>query len=135
MAMRIGDLADRTGVSRATIRYYEQRELLPHPARSTSGYREYSEDAVKRLHFIRRAKRLGFSLNEIRELLCLRVEAGHPCEPVRERAEEKAREIEQRLREFRAIKCTLDRLIASCNSGESTSDCPILEVLEDEREA
>lgn len=131
MGMKIGELAHRTKVTRATIRYYERRELLPEPARTDSGYREYEQGAVKRLQFIKRAKRLGFSLTEIRELLSLRIETGDACEPIRGRAEEKAHEIEERVRELEAIKRTLYRLIASCNSGEPTSECPILEVLED----
>ena len=80
--LTIGQLATQANVNRETVRYYERRRLLSRPPRSISGYRVFSDDAVRRLRFIRHAKMLGFSLNEIRELLTLRVSAVGTCDRV-----------------------------------------------------
>ena len=75
--MKIGEFAHDAGVNVQTVRYYERRGLLPEPDRRPSGYREYGPDALDRLHFIKRAQELGFTLTEIRELLALRLDPGH----------------------------------------------------------
>ena len=80
--MRIGELAERVGVNPKTVRYYEGIGLLPRPERLPSGYREYSDDDVDRLAFIKRARRLGLSLTEISEVLALRERGERPCEYV-----------------------------------------------------
>lgn len=92
----IGILARETHVNIETIRYYEREGVLPEPARSPSGYRQYSPEDVKRLHFIRLAKEHGFSLSEIRELLNLRVDPSTTCNMVRHKAEVKIRTIEKK---------------------------------------
>ncbi len=94
--LTIGELAKRAAVNRETVRYYERRRLLPRPSRSVSGYRIYSEDALKRLRFIRHAKALGFSLREIRELLALRVNSVGACAKVQERTATKIADIDKR---------------------------------------
>jgi len=83
--LTVGELARRAHVNRETVRYYERRRLLPRASRTISGYRIFTDDALRRLRFIRHAKALGFSLNEIRDLLTLRVNSIGACDRVRER--------------------------------------------------
>src|SRR5215469_9295722 len=90
--LTIGQLAKHAHVNRETVRYYERRRLLQRPSRSIASYRVFSDEAVKRLHFIRHAKMLGFSLEEIRELLALRVHSVGTCDRVREHARTKVAE-------------------------------------------
>ncbi len=127
----IGKLARRTGLKIETIRYYERLELLPPPRRTSSGYRHYTEDDVKRLHFIALAKRHGFSLKEIRELLELRVDPQTTCADVRQRALEKVATINEKLEELQRMKKALEKLIGSCRSNEPSSQCTILEAFDE----
>ncbi len=85
-SMTIGQVAKQTGVGIETIRFYERRGLIDEPPRRDSGYRQYSEDVIARLEFIKRAKELGFSLKEINELFSLRVDHDTSCGDVRSRA-------------------------------------------------
>lgn len=127
--MKIGTLASRADLPAATIRYYEKRGLIPEPPRSNSGYRRYSADAVDRLRFIKRAQALGFALDEIGELLELRVEHGKACEPVEARAREKLSAVRSKIQELRQMEKALKGLTAACRSRTPTGDCPILEAL------
>src|SRR6266567_4181011 len=104
--LTIGQLAKQAHVNRETVRYYERRRLLSRPSRSISGYRVFSDDAVRRLRFIRHAKMLGFSLNEIRELLTLRVSSVGTCDRVRARTLAKITDIDQKIRSLRQMKST-----------------------------
>ena len=88
-SLTIGQLARNGGVGVETVRFYERKGLLAEPDRRPSGYRQYDEDVVDRLRFIRRAKELGFTLNEIKELLSLRIDPTTTCADVKSRAEEK----------------------------------------------
>jgi len=130
MAMTIGEVARHAGVKVETVRYYERQGLVPAPARTAAGYRQYAADTVRRIRFIRRAKALGFTLAEIRELLALRAAPGVSCGDVRDQAEAKIAEIESRLRDLQRMKVALARLARECGDGRSTSACPILEALE-----
>lgn len=130
MALTIGELASRAGVNIQTVRYYERRGLMPKPARTRSGYRQYQPEAVDRLRFIRRAQGLGFSLEEIAELLALRVRHLSACGAVEARAREKVAVVERKIDELQRMKDTLERLAAACQAREPTSECPILETLE-----
>src|SRR6516165_2932211 len=112
--MTIGQLARQARVNRETVRYYERRRLLSRPSRSVSGYRVFSDDAVRRLRFIRHAKMLGFSLNEIRELLTLRVSSVGACDRVRARALTKIADIDHKIRSLQQMKSTLTQLAAAC---------------------
>ncbi|NIA29912.1 MAG: MerR family DNA-binding protein [Actinobacteria bacterium] len=125
-------LAKAVNVNIETLRYYERRGLIPEPQRKSSGYRQYSPDYVVRLHFIQKAKALGFTLEEIKELLSLRVDPQTSCDQVRKRAEAKLSEIEQKMAALKTMKNALQKLAASCHSGNPTSECPILEALESE---
>jgi len=131
MPLTIGELATRAGVNVQTVRYYERRGLIPKPARTRSGYRQYRPEAADRLRFIRRAQDLGFSLEEIAELLALRVRHASACATVEGRAREKIAIVDRKIGELRRMKGTLERLAAACQAREPTSDCPILEALEE----
>jgi Hg(II)-responsive transcriptional regulator len=129
-SLTIGELAKQARVNRETVRYYERRRLLPRPARALSGYRIFPEEALRRLRFIRHAKVLGFSLNEIRELLALRVNSIDTCVRVRERTEVKMADIEGKIRALQQMKDALSELIAACSRRGRTNDCPILDSLD-----
>jgi MerR family copper efflux transcriptional regulator len=115
-----------------TIRYYERRGLLPRPERAPSGYRKYSEDAIRRLRFIKQAQALGFSLSEIEELLSLRLQAGATCGDIRKRARHKIATVNRKISELQRIKNALSALAKACRGKGPTSECPILEALERE---
>lgn len=134
MPLTIGELATRAGVNIQTVRYYERRGLMPKPARARSGYRQYRPEAADRLRFIRRAQGLGFSLEEIAELLALRVRHASACATVEARAREKISIVDRKIGELRRMKDTLERLTAACQAREPTGECPILEVLEERAE-
>ena len=129
-SLTIGQLATLAHVNRETVRYYERRRLLSPAARSVSGYRVFSDDELRRLRFIRHAKALGFSLNEIRELLTLRVSSVGTCDRVRARTLAKIAEIDHKLRSLRQMKSTLTQLTAACERRGKTNHCPILDSLE-----
>jgi MerR family mercuric resistance operon transcriptional regulator len=128
--LTIGKVARGAGLAIDTVRYYEREGLLEKPARTTSGYRHYTTDAVARLRFIRQAKDLGFSLSEIKELLALRVAPGKSCADVRARAETKIADVEQRIAQLGRMKRALMKLASACSGRGPTSECPILEALE-----
>jgi Hg(II)-responsive transcriptional regulator len=129
--LTIGALAEAAGVGRETVRFYERKGLLAAPPRTDSGYRNYPPESVERLRFIRRAQGLGFTLEEISELLSLRVDEVAACGTVEARAREKLTKVAQKLTELRRMKRALERLVDACEAREPTSDCPILEELEE----
>ena len=137
MALKIRTVASQADVNVETIRYYERRGLLPEPPRSASGYRQYSPETIQRLHFIKRAQDLGFSLEEIRGLLELRLRtpSNGACAKVGSRTEEKIALVDRKIRQLQQMKCSLERLVAACHAREPSGDCPILEALEDDSHA
>lgn len=131
--MTRGEIADRVGVNPETLRYYEKKELIPKPRRSDGGLRLYDDSYVDRLRFIGRAKELGFTLAEIKDLLDLRVDDEATCRDVKAQAEAKLEEVETKLRDLRRIRGALSALADACGGGEGpTGDCPILDALETE---
>lgn len=128
----IGQLARLSGVGVETIRYYERERLIAEPPRRASGYRQYPEDALARLRFIRRAKELGFSLKDIKELLGLRLASGTTCADIRKRAEVKIAEVRAKLGMLRQMEQALMKLTAACRGRGPVSDCPILDALEEQ---
>ena len=130
MPLTIGQVAHRAGIGVETVRFYERRGLIEEPPRTVSGYRQYHEDVVARLRFIRRAKELGFSLKEIAELFSLRVDPDTTCANVKRRAENKITTIEEKIRSLQGIQRALTQLVALCSGSGPTSDCPILEALD-----
>jgi MerR family transcriptional regulator, copper efflux regulator len=129
----IGAVATAAQVNIQTIRYYERRGLVPAPRRSAAGYRQYPPDAVARLQFIRRAQALGFALDEIRELLALRVRPGSACHTVARRTEAKIAQVNEKIRQLQRLKRTLEHLVAACATRTPTDDCPVLRAMEDDR--
>ncbi len=130
--MTIGQLAKASGVAIETIRFYEKQGLLEEPRRRMSGYREYDETVIPRLRFIRRAKQLGFTLGEIKELLALRLDRAASCSRVKQRAEAKIADIESKLKSLRRMKRALIDLSQACDDTAPTSQCPILNALDGE---
>lgn len=130
--LTIGAVAKRVGVAIDTIRYYEREGLLPEPQRRASGYRSYGEGAVAQLHFIRRAKQLGFTLEEIRELLALSADRQRGVKAVKQRAQERLAAIEQRIVELQRVRDGLAQLVESCPGHGAPEQCPILRALTDE---
>ena len=117
--MQIGELANRARVNIQTIRFYEREKLLPPPARRPSGYRVYSDHDLRRLRFIRQAKELGFSLEEIREILRMRAQGACPCERVISVAERHLGEIRLTIRQLAGFEKELARALKKWrNSGQ-----------------
>ena len=131
----IGQLARRAGVGVETVRFYERQGLLAPPPRGTSGYRQYPEDAVARLHFIRRAKALGFSLREIRKLLSLQADPTGSSGEVQTRAHAKLADIDGKIHTLRQMRQRLVRLSTACDGRVPLSACPILKALETHEQA
>lgn len=132
--LRIGELAEAAGVPVQTVRYYERRGICVPEARTTAGYRIYTEATVARLKFIRQAQQLGFSLREIEELLDLRLHETDACAAVEHRVEEKIGLVSHKIRELTRLRRTLERLAQACLSREVTGECPVLEFLEHHEE-
>lgn len=128
--LTIGKVAKRAGVGIETIRFYEREGLIEEPPRGPSGYRHYPESVVPRLLFVRRAKELGFTLNEIKDLLSLRLDPDTTCADVKQRAEAKIRDIEEKMRSLRRMKKALVKLTQTCGGHGPINECPILEVLD-----
>src|SRR5690242_6043470 len=127
--LTIGALARGAGVGIDTIRYYEREGLLPPPRRRDSGYRDYDRGTVERLKFIRRAKALGITLEDIRQLLALSADHERGVRNVRQRAETRLADIEQRIRELQRVRRGLKRLIEACPGRGDPGACSILGVL------
>ena len=130
--MWIGEAAEQAGVNVQTLRYYERRGLLPKPPRRTSGYREFPDDAVQIVRFIRRAQDLGFSLDEVEELLRLRRSSGRNRDRIRAIATRRVRDIERKISELERMRQALQTLVHACHEG-TTLDCPIIEALAEDR--
>ena len=125
--VKIGALAEQTGVHVETIRYYQNLGLMPKPARAHGSVRRYGADAADRLRFIKRAQGLGFSLDEVKLLFDLSV--GEHCAETRTFAEQKRRLVERKIADLRGIQAALDKLIRACGTGKRGCGCPIIESL------
>jgi len=126
----IGQLAKRSGVPIDTVRHYERIGLLQPTVRLASGYRRYGEAEQKRLRFIRRAKALGFTLEEIQALLSL--SASRSAAQVRAAASERLANVERRIAELARVRDSLRELIRACPGHGRAEDCPILNALSQE---
>ena len=127
--MRIGTAAAQANVNVQTLRYYERRGLLPRSPRRSSGYREFPDDAVRIVRFIKRAQDLGFTLDEVEELLRLRNDKRRDRARIRAVAEKRARQVERKIGELQAMKQALSHLLHCCEEG-STLECPTIEALD-----
>jgi len=129
--MLITQAAREAGVNTQTLRYYERRGLLPKPSRRGSGYREYTDDAVRLVRFIKRAQELGFSLDEVEALVRLRGVRRGDRHRVRAIAERKIADIERKIAQLQSMRAALQRLVDSCR-GSGAAECPIVEALNQE---
>jgi DNA-binding transcriptional MerR regulator len=125
---RIGEVATRSGVSIDTVRYYERRKLLPRPARSEGGFRLFTQETVERVNFIKQAQELGFSLDEICELLT--TGGAQECQSVRDTLRAKLIELDERMRRMREFRRTLSHHLAACEQElkerGGKAQCPVL---------
>lgn len=130
--MRIGELAGRLGLNTRTIRFYESIGVLPEPARTPSGYREYEESDLERLRFIKLAQSLGLLLDDIREILAFRDRGDVPCPYVRQVINKQAEAIERRIRELDRLRSELRRLqrVARRLPDEPADDRCVCHILE-----
>ena len=124
--IQIGDLARRTGCNIETIRYYERIGLVPAPPRRRR-YRSYGRDDVARLGFVRRARELGFTLDEVGSLLEL--DEACACAETRELAAHKLQVIEEKLADLKAMRKALTALLRQCDTGATAGNCPIIHTL------
>ena len=133
LKLKIGQVAQQAQVNIDTIRYYEKEGLLPQPERSESGYRQYTEDTIARLRFIKRAQELGFSLHEIQELLDLKSSSDQVnCDEVRDKAERKLEDIEAKIATLEKMRSVMQELICACKGRRISDECPILKAMESE---
>jgi len=126
-SLPIGRLAANAGVNVETIRYYQRRGLLSEPDKPLNGHRRYPAESVKRVHFIKRAQVLGFTLDEIAGLLQL--DLTHACAETRDLAARKLQIIEQKLADLTAMRKALAKLTRQCDSLDGTGACPIIDAL------
>ena len=126
--MNIGEAAKASGVSAKMIRHYESVGLFPQALRTESGYRQYSDKEVHTLRFIRQSRALGFSIEQIRDLLGLWHNRRRSSRQVKALAQAHLEELEEKLQELQAMKTTLEHLVHCCH-GDDRPDCPILEEL------
>ena len=125
--MNIGDAAERSGLPPKTIRYYEDIGLV-HPSRASNGYRDYSTADIHRLRFVQRARSLGFTVEECRQLLSLYGDSGRESADVKALAKVKLAEIDRKIEELMGLRKTLNHLVHTCH-GDHRPDCPILDEL------
>lgn len=127
----VRQIAKKSKLNVETIRYYEKIKIMPNPKRRESGYRFYTNDDLARLKFIIRAKELGFTLKEIKELLSIKIDSTSKCGDLKKIAEEKINDITKRIKDLNNIKRHLTKLAAQCVNEElSTDDCPIVKALD-----
>lgn len=127
--MTIGKVAEQTACNVETIRFYEKEGLLPEPERTEGGHRLYTPSQVVRLRFIRRSRELGFSMDEIRELLSLVDRQEVSCELVKIIAENHLRDVRAKISDLRKMERALRELSAQC-SGDDVPECPIIDALQ-----
>jgi MerR family Zn(II)-responsive transcriptional regulator of zntA len=128
----IGKLAQASGLSRDCLRYYEREGLLAACRKTSAGYRLYDPSAVERLSFIKHAKRCGFTLTEINQLIGLKADDSTSCIDIRSVAEEKKNRLDDKIKDFQEMSAILSRLIDACIKKDSSLEhCPILNALED----
>ncbi|CAN5236175.1 helix-turn-helix domain-containing protein [soil metagenome] len=126
--LKIGDLSKATTTKVETIRYYENIGLLPAPSRTTGNYRSYAPEHLARLSFIRRARELGFTLDQVRNLLDLSDEKQRSCESVDAIAREHLRQVDRKISDLKALRAELDSVINQCSCG-TIADCRIIDAL------
>jgi Cu(I)-responsive transcriptional regulator len=126
--LRIGDLGRATNTKVETIRYYEQIGLLPAPSRTGGNFRAYAPEHLGRLSFIRRARDLGFTLDEVRELLSLSDQKRRSCKAVDAIARQHLADVDRKIEDLKALRTELDSIISQCKCG-TIDECRIIEAL------
>ena len=126
--MRIGELARATGVKTETIRYYEREGILAAPPRTQANYRDYGPNETSRLHFIRHARNLGFSMAQVRELLDLAGDKSQSCAEVDVLTRTHLFEVDRKIAELKSLRTELSRMLENCEQG-AIGDCLIVEAL------
>jgi MerR family transcriptional regulator, copper efflux regulator len=125
-----GDVAEAARVNIETLRYYERRGVIPPPNRSEANYRKYPADTVSRVRFIKHAQDLGFTLDEIRDLLALRATRGARSAQVRSKAAAKIADIDTRIAALQRMRAALGHLVEECSGEGPASGCTILHAIE-----
>lgn len=115
----IGKLAEMAGVGVETVRFYQRKELLREP-KATSGFRTYSEEDAQRIAFIKRAQDLGFTLNEVKELLELNTKPRVTCGTVKTKTNAKIKEIEEKIADLNRMKASLEKLACACDASQDS---------------
>ena len=128
--MRTSEVAAHANVNSQTLRYYERRGLLPEPARTPSGYRDYGDDAVRVVRFVKRAQQLGFTLDDIEELLHLAGGGPDSCDEAKAMAQGRIVDLQERIDELAGMRDALTRLIETCGETRAERECPILREIE-----
>ena len=124
-----GQLAKKVDVNIETIRYYERKGLIPKPNRKDSGYRQYPEEMIEQVLYIKHAKTQGFSLKEIKELLSIKHDPKTPCSEVMKRAQSKIEDIDGKIRTLKNMKKALSKLTNSCTGSGPARECSILDTV------
>ncbi|HZO66551.1 MAG TPA: MerR family DNA-binding protein [Kribbellaceae bacterium] len=128
--MRTSELADKVGVNAETLRYYERRGLLTQPPRTPGGYRDYPAGTVELLRFIKRAQELGFTLDEVGELVHLNNGGPDSCDAARALAEHRRADLERRIRDLQRMHDSLADLVATCDLPRADRNCALLEAID-----
>jgi len=128
----IGRLAKQVGIGIETVRFYERQGLIEPPPRTDSNYRVYPEEEVSRLRFIKKAKNLGFTLNEIKELLFIRHDPHATKADIKNRTLAKIKDVKQKISDLTRIQKALEHLASSCDGHGPLEECPILKALDSE---
>lgn len=130
--LEISELAQQAGLSAHTLRYYEKRGLIKASNRSEAGYRLYTDSDVRRVRFVKTARNAGFSLNDIGQLLSIRVDKqSHSCQEVTDITQKKLLEVNAKMAELQSMQQTLELLLESCCGGpENATHCSIMEALD-----
>lgn len=128
-SLTIGRLAAATGVNLETVRYYERIGLMPPPARAASGHRIYEQSHVRRLAFIRRARELGFGIEQIRTLLAIAEPNRSSCAEVRELAQTHLDEVRAKLADLAKLERILSATVSRCSGDPAPTCCPVLDLL------
>lgn len=130
--MRTTQVARSAGVNAQTLRYYERRGLLPHPPRTSSGYRTYGPETVRIVRFVKQVQELGFSLDQAEDLLHLADGGPDGCDDVQRMTADKLAEVDVKIEALTAMRESLGRLLATCSQPRADRDCPLLQCLADE---
>ena len=128
--MTKGEISALTGIPARTLRFYEDKGIIPEPVRGDNGYRNYDRSMVPRLKFIRNAQQLGFSLKEIRELSEMKISPDVSCESVHQKAMSKITDIDTKISDLNSIKNALTQFTKYCSPGKGIEECEFIHLME-----